>query len=338
MRPLSPDRAAAWLEATVDIVGREFPNAPQLLLRSPDDLRPPHELHPAFHGALDWHSCVHMHWSLARLLRRHPDLSGADRARSTLADHLTPRNIEIEAAYLREHPTFERPYGWAWALTLAAELHQHPDRALRDVAPALAPLRDAVVELWIGHLPRATHPQRAGAHPNTAFAMLHGLSAAERIGEEDLARRLGQHARRHFLHDVAAPTAYEPSGEDFLSPTLTEAHLMAVVLGPEDFRDWFEAFLPGIDHVIPPSLRDPVEPIDASDWRLVHLHGLTLSRAWSWRALARALPHRDERRVAALDAADRHLAAGLDHVLTGGYGGDHWLVSFALLALDGLDP
>lgn len=338
MRSLTPDLAGSWLEAAVEIVGREYPNAPQLLLRSPDDLRPPHEVHPAFHGALDWHSCVHMHWSIARLLRRHPHLAAGDRARETFARHLAPGNLETEAAYLRGHPTFERPYGWAWAMTLVAELDDHPDPALRELAPALAPLRAAIVERWTEHLPRASHPQRAGTHANTAFAMIHGLAAAGRLGEDDLAHRLGQHAQRHFLHDVAAPTAYEPSGEDFLSPTLTEAHLLAAVLGPDDFHDWFERFLPGIDHVIPPSVRDPVEPLDPSDWRLVHLHGLTLSRAWSWRAIARALPQRDERRVAALDAADRHLATGLDHVLTGGYGGDHWLVSFALLAVDGIEP
>ena len=337
MRPLPPDRARAWLAAATGIVAREYPNAPQLLLRSPDDLRAPHELHPAFHGALDWHSCVHMHWSIARLLRRDPGLDGAEPARETFVRHLTPSNLEVEAGYLRDHPTFERPYGWAWTLTLAAELADHPDPVLRELAPVLDPLRHVIVEHWTEHLPRATHPQRAGTHANTAFAMIHGLAAADRLGEDDLAHRLGQHAQRHFLHDVAAPTAYEPSSEDFLSPTLTEAHLLAMVLGPEDFQAWFERFLPGIGSVIPPALRDPVEPLDPSDWRLVHLHGLTLSRAWSWRAIARALPRRDERRVAALDAADRHLGAGLDHVLTGGYGGDHWLVSFALLALDGLE-
>lgn len=338
MRALAPSQAAPWLEAATDVVEREYPNAPQLLLRSPDDLRLPHELHPAFHGALDWHSSVHMHWSMARLLRRHPDLAGADRAREVLGRHLTVDHVEVEAHHLRDHPTFERPYGWAWALTLAAELVDHPDLELAGLAPALDPLRSAIVELWIDHLPRASHPQRVGTHANTAFAMIHGLGAARRLGEDELGSRLGQHARRHFLHDVAAPAAYEPSGEDFLSPALTEAHLMGSLLGPDDFTDWFEAFLPGIDHVIPASLRDPVEPIDATDWRFVHLHGLSLSRAWSWRAIARALPQRDQRRVAALDAADRHLGPGLEHVVTGGYGGDHWLVSFALLAVDGLEP
>lgn len=336
MRTLPPDRAGAWLDAAVEIVGREYPNAPQLLLRSADDLRPPHELHPAFHGALDWHSCVHMHWSIARLLRRVPDLPGAGPARDTLARHLTATNITAEAAYLRDRPGFERPYGWAWALVLAAELRDHPDPALVALATNLEPLSSTVVELWTAHLPRMTHPQRVGAHANTAFAMILALDAADRLGLDELRHRLEQHARRHFLRDVAAPTAYEPSGEDFLSPALTEAHLLGLLLGPDDFGDWFEAFLPGVDHVIPTSLREPVEPLDASDWRLVHLHGLSLSRAWSWRAIARSLPQRDDRRVAALDAADRHLAAGLEHVLTGGYGGDHWLVSFALLAVDGL--
>lgn len=336
MRTLRPDRAGRWLTAAVENVTREYPNAPQLLLRSADDLRPPHELHPAFHGALDWHSSVHMHWSIARLLRRYPELPDADPAREVLARHLTADNVETEASYLRAHPGFERPYGWAWALALAAELAGHPDPAVADLADALDPLWTTVAELWIDHLPRASHPQRVGAHANTAFAMVLGLHAARRRGDEQLTHRLEQHARRFFQHDVGAPAAYEPSGEDFLSPVLTEAHLLSEVVGPDDFADWFEAFLPGIDRVIPPALRDPVEPFDPSDWRLVHLHGLTLSRAWSWRAVGQALPRRDERRVAALDAADRHLAAGLEHVLTGEYGGDHWLVSFGLLATDGL--
>lgn len=336
MRTLRADLAERWLGAAVENVTREYPNAPQLLLTSPEDLRPPHELHPAFHGALDWHSSVHMHWSITRLLRRHPDLPGAERAREVLAEHLSGESLRAEADYLRSHPGFERPYGWAWALLLRAELNEHPDPDLAALAPNLEPLWQVVVDLWTGYLPRASHPQRVGAHANSAFALILGLHAAHVLADRDLAHRLEQHAKRFFLHDVAAPASYEPSGEDFLSPVLTEAHLLSGVLGPGDFEEWFATFLPGIDRLIPPSLRDPVEPLDPTDWRLVHLHGLSLSRAWSWRAIGQALPRRDERRVAALDAADRHLAAGLEHVLTGEYGGDHWLVSFALLAVTGL--
>lgn len=335
IRGLELARADAWLAAALDNIGREFPHAPQLLLRSADDLALPRELHPAFHGSFDWHSAVHMHWSLARLLRRVEGLDGGDAARSALRRRLTPEALAAEAAYLEHHPGFERPYGWAWALELHAELTR--DERTAGEAAAMTPLTERIVERWSAYLPRAAYPHRSGLHSSTAFAMVLGLDAADTLGLDAFRERLVSHARRFFLLDRDAPAAYEPSGEDFLSPTLSEAHLMARVLDDGAFPDWFEGFLPGTADVIPVSLRDPVAPpLDDTDGRLVHLRGLNLSRAWSWRAIARALPARDERRVAALDAADRHLAGSLDDVVTGGFAGDHWLVSFALLALDGL--
>lgn len=333
---LTPERGAAWLRAALDNVRREYPNAPQLALSSPEDLRPTREVHPAFYGSLDWHSAVHMHWSVARLARRLPELPESEEARGALADHLVPGALEREAAYLRDHPGFERAYGWGWALALRAELADEPETA--PLADAMAPLTEAVVDLWAAYLPASPYPNRPGTHPNTAFAMILAWHAAGRLDDDRLRDLVDRHGRRYFLRDRAAPAAYEPSAEDFLSPSLTEAHLVGLLLPPDEFGGWLEGFLPGLERVIPPALRDPVEIDDRGDWRLNHLHGLNLSRAWSWRALARALPRRDERRVAALDAADRHLAAGLDHVLTGGYHGDHWLISFALLALDGIDP
>jgi hypothetical protein len=338
MPPLSPDRAAAFAAAALDAVTRVYPNVPQLVLQGPDDLRHPAEVHPTFHTALDWHSSVHMHWSLLRLRRCYPDAVDTDAIDALVADHLTVDKLRVEAAYLAEHPAFERPYGWAWALALAAEAARGVDIGIvaDEVGAATTLLADEVDRRWMDHLPAATYPTRTGTHGNTAFAALVGLDAARRTGREALAERLVATARRWYLLDRDAPAAYEPSGEDFLSPALTEAHLLADVLGPDDFADWLDAFLPGIADVIPGTLADPPVVSDASDYRIVHLHGLTLSRAWSWRAIAGALPPRDERRVAALDAADRHLAAGLDTVVSGDFGGDHWLVSFALLASDGL--
>lgn len=333
---LEGDRAGRWARAALDNVTRTYPNAPQLWLRGPEDLRPPEELHPAFHGALDWHSAVHMHWSLVRLLRLEPELDLAHEALDAIGRHLSAEALDAEAAHLRANPTFERPYGWGWGLALATEVARW-DRAPGVIdGPALGRFADTIVELLMAHLPRSAYPVRVGTHGNTAFAMILALEHARRAGRDDLEQRLVGTARRWYLHDRVAPTAYEPSGEDFLSPTLTEAHLMGEVLSTGDFSDWFETFLPGTAEVIAPSLADPPTVVDDADGRLVHLRGLTLSRAWNWRSVARSLPPRDERRVAALDAADRHLADGLDHVLTGDYLGDHWLVSFALLALTGL--
>lgn len=282
-----------------------------------------------------------MHWSLVRLLRLAneagwDDLEWSDAARDVLSRHLRGDALDAEAAHLRVTPGFERPYGWAWALALAVEVGRWNEAPGRVDGEALGRLADTVCELLMDHLPRSAYPVRTGVHGNTAFALILAHDHAVAAGRDQLTERIVGTARRWYLHDRDAPTAYEPSGEDFLSPILTEAHLMSRVLGPGDFDEWFERFLPDTADVIAPSLADPPTVVDDADGRLVHLRGLTLSRAWNWRAIARALPPRDERRVAALDAADRHLAEGLEHVVTGDYVGDHWLVSFALLAATGL--
>ncbi|MDX1660112.1 MAG: DUF2891 domain-containing protein [Nitriliruptorales bacterium] len=332
---LDAERAGRWARAAVSNATRTYPNAPQALLRGPGDLRPPDEVHPAFHGSFDWHSAVHTHWSLVRLLRLFPDLDGGDDAREVLSDHLTAEALGAELRHLEEFPSFERPYGWAWAVELAAEVARWDDADTVVDGSAVADFGDSFAQRLFDHLPRLTFPVRSGTHSNTAFAMLLALDHGREVGHEDLEARVVATARRWYLRDRDAPVDYEPSGEDFLSPVLTEAHLLAEVLSPDDFDVWFEGFLPGSAQVIASNLREPIEPVDVSG-RLSHLRGLTLSRAWNWRAIAGALPARDERRVAALDAADRHLADGLDHVLTGDYAGDHWLVTFGLLAVTGL--
>ena len=335
IRHLDADRAGQWARAAVSNATRTYPNAPQLLLRGPEDLLPPDEVHPAFYGAFDWHSAAHMHWSLVRLLRLFPDLDGGDDARRVLSDHLTAEALGTELKHLEEFPGFERPYGWAWAVELAAEVAGWDEADAVVDTDAVAEFGDAFAQRFFDHLPKMTYPVRSGIHFNTAFGMLLAMDHAREAGRADLEERLVATARRWYLNDREAPVDYEPSGEDFLSPILTEAHLMAEVLSPGDFDEWFEGFLPGSAQVIASNLREPIEIVDASG-RLSHLRGLTLSRAWNWRAIAGALPARDERRVAALDAADRHLADGLEHVLTGDYAGDHWLVTFALLAVSGL--
>lgn len=296
----------------IENIGREYPNAPGHVLRGPSDLRPPHELHPCFYGSYDWHSCVHQHWLLARLLRLERAGSQTDAARAALA-RLTPEKVGVEAAYLREHPAFERTYGWAWLLRLADELE----------AQALAPAVSAVREHWMAHLPDATYPIRTGTHANSAFGLALAIDHARVTRDEPFERALVARAHDWFGGDSDYPARLEPGGDDFLSGALMEASLMTRVLG-DGFTPWFAAFMPRV----PDALREPAIVRNRSDPKLAHLDGLNFSRGWCWRTIARVTGDTD-----ADAAADRHLEAAMPHLFSGEYAGEHWIGSFALLAL-----
>jgi hypothetical protein len=327
------DRLAVDLaRLAVDNVDREYPNAPGHLLTSPQDLRQPRELHPAFFGSWDWHSSVHQHWLLARLLRLGRAGAQADAARAALASHLTAPKLAAEAAYLRERPAFERTYGWAWLLKLADELAAWADAGVSAWRDALEPAIGAVRASWMAYLPLAAYPIRAGTHANSAFGLLLALEHARAFGDGAFAAALEERARAWFAEDRDHPAQLEPSGDDFLSPALLEAALMAVVLGPVEFPAWLSAFLPGLVERRPGTLFEPAGVADRTDPKTVHLDGLNLSRAWSWRRLAAALPD-DPRAEVARAAAERHLEAALPHVFSGHFSGEHWVGSFALLAL-----
>jgi hypothetical protein len=319
---LTDDLAAAMARRAVDNIGREYPFAPGHLLTGPDDLRAPRELHPAFHGSYDWHSCVHQHWLLVRLLRLGRAGRETDVARETLATSLTPEHLAAEAAYLRERPTFERTYGWAWLLRLADELAAWESADGARWAAALAPAVAVVRDHWIAFLPRAGYPIRAGTHANSAFGLAFALDHARASGDAPLATAIVDRARDWFGSDRSYPAHLEPGGDEFLSPALVEAALMRRVLGDE-FGAWLDAFLPDV----PATLREPAAVADRSDPKTVHLDGLNLSRAWCWRELGT---------FAVADRAARaHLDAALPHLFSGEYVGEHWLASFALLALTG---
>jgi hypothetical protein len=271
-----------------------------------------------------------MHWTLLRVLRRFPDLDVAPRVREVLDTHLTPRSIEVEARYLDDHPLFERPYGWGWALALAAEARAGGQSAA-GWSRALEPLAAAVERRFLDWLPRAGYPVRAGTHVNSAFGLLLALRRAD---DGPLGEAITTAAERWFAADRDYPAAWEPSGEDFLSPALVEAALVRATAS-DTFAGWLTGFLPGLASGEPAALLTPVDVSDRDDYRIVHLDGLNLSRAWCWRQIADGLPPDDDRRQVAAAAAEAHVAAGLPYVATGGYGGDHWLASFALLALDG---
>ena len=322
--------ASRFAAAALGHVTREYPNKLDHVLAGPEDVQGPRSLHPIFFGSFDWHSCVHGWWTLFTLLRLYPDMPEAARI-GALADELfTPGNVAAETAYLARPGSrgFERPYGWAWLLMLAAELARHEDG---DRARALAPLAEAFVRRFRDFLPLAVYPVRVGTHYNTAFALRLTLDYAEDCGDAALAALCRERALLWHAEDRDCQ-AWEPSQDDFLSPALMEAALMRRVMAAEAFPGWFDAFLPHLARREPSTLFRPAIVSHRTDGKIAHLDGLNLSRAWCWREIAATLSADDPRRPIALEAASVHLDAALPHV-TGDYMGEHWLASFALLAL-----
>ena len=329
--------AARFADIARANVVREFPGKPDHVLGSDADLLSPRALHPAFFGSYDWHSCVHMHWLLVHVRRLHPALPRRAAIDDVLDRHLAPANVAAECAYLRRPhaQSFERPYGWTWLLKLSDELALSADSDARRWQVQLAPLARVFVQRYLGWLPKADYPIRYGMHSNSAFALLFALDYARRAGEDDLAALCVDKARRWFGSDRDVPAAWEPSGFDFLSPALVEAELMRRVLPAAEFASWLSSFLPDIAARQPATLFAPVTVSDRADPHIVHLDGLNLSRAWCFRGIAAALAEDDPRAAAARDAAQIHLDAGLRGLDSADYLGEHWLATFAALALEG---
>ncbi|KVD60169.1 DUF2891 domain-containing protein [Burkholderia ubonensis] len=335
---LTPDIASKFASLALAHLTREYPNRLTHSLAGPQDVQGPRALHPIFYGSYDWHSCVHGYWLVLHLLERYPTLPEAERIVAVVDAHFTDAHVAGERAYLAlpHNGGFERPYGWAWLLALAAQLER---LALTGALPqaarwakAFAPLTDAFVARFEVFLPKATYPVRVGTHFNTAFALALALEFARDTRRDGLAALIADTAKRWHLNDAACQ-AWEPSGDDFLSPALMEAELMRRVLAPAEFDAWFARFLPDLARGEPATLFAPATVSDRSDGKIAHLDGLNLSRAWCQRALAKALPEGDARRARLLDAADRHLDSALAHV-AGDYMGEHWLATFATLALE----
>ncbi|MGI3785309.1 MAG: DUF2891 domain-containing protein [Janthinobacterium lividum] len=319
---------------------REYPYALIMVVDGPGDLRLPRERHPAFHGCYDWHSAVHTHWLLVRLLRRHGERIDRDAVLAALDAHLTPANLAAEAAVLRAEPSFERPYGWAWLIALAAECTRARDtvQPARAWADALAPAVDAVVGLVLDWLTRAGRPVRDGTHASTAFALGLLLDAATTLGRDDLAGAARAYVGEWFVPDRRAPLGWEPSGQDFLSPGLSEADLVRRVLDSGAFAGWLDGFWPGLATGQPRNLLEPVPVGDRTDGQLGHLDGLNLSRSAALARLALALPDEDPRSTVLQDAADAHRVAGLAALAEDGYLSTHWLGTFAMGALEPEEP
>ena len=332
---LSLERASAVVRLALANIEREFPAKLDHVIGGAPDITSPRELHPAFFGSFDWHSCVHAHWLLVRVLKLHPGLPEAGAIRASLDAHLAPSNIAGEIAYLRrpQSRSFERTYGWAWLLKLAAELACWDDPDGRRWSRGLAPLAQVFVDRFRAYLPGVAYPIRHGTHPNTAFALAFALDFARACDANALEELCTAKAREWYLSDCDAPAAWEPSGADFLSPALIEADLMRRILERDAFAAWLSSFLPAISQRAPAALFAPALVSDRSDPMIVHLDGLNLSRAWCWRAIAAALPEGDRRVQAATEAADAHLCAGMEGCDSGEYVGEHWLATFAVLAL-----
>jgi hypothetical protein len=316
----------------LECVHREYPNKIAHVLQGDGDARPPRKLTPAFYGCFDWHSAVHAHWLLVRLARRFPDTPLAAASREALGRTLRPEQISAEVRYLqgKDRNTFERPYGLAWLLQLAAELREWDDDEARAWSASLEPLErqaSANLKAW---LPKLSHPIREGEHHQTAFAFGLMLDWARVAADREMAELLEGRIRALYLADRDCPLAYEPSGQDFLSPCLAEADLARRVLDPPEFAAWLGAFLPGVPLDGTSGWLEPAVVTDATDGKLVHLDGLNLSRAWMLEGIAAGLPAQDPR-IPALEAAlAAHRDSGLASVTGEHYEGGHWLASFAV--------
>lgn len=309
-------------------VTREYPYASVHVMTGPNDFDRPIERHPIFFGSFDWHSCVHSHWLLARILRLRPEIDEGRAICAHFDQAFTADKVAKEAAYFHRPSSrgFERPYGWAWLLKLAAEL-----RLLGGPwAETFRPFAEVISDRFRAYLPLADYPVRAGAHANSAFALALALDYA-READHELVGLIETRAQLWYEGDADCQ-AWEPSGDDFLSPALMEAELMRRILALDSFRTWFASFLPQAADGRPATLFKPARVSDRSDGKIAHLDGLNLSRAWCWRSIAGAFDESDSVRARASAAADAHLDAALPH-LAADYMGEHWLASFALLAL-----
>ncbi|HEX2746817.1 MAG TPA: DUF2891 domain-containing protein [Verrucomicrobiales bacterium] len=309
-------------------ISKEYPNKLDHVIRDAADVQSPRALHPAFYGCFDWHSSVHGHWMLVRLLKTQPGMPEAAAIRSALRANLTKENLAAETSYLKQpgRASFERTYGWAWLLKLAEELHGWNDPDGREWSASLAPLAEGFVQRYLDFLPKQTYPIRTGVHPNTAFGLAFALDYARTVKHGDLEKLIVSRSRDYFGQDANYPASWEPGGEDFLSAALMEADLMRRVLPAEEFGVWFRRFLPEI----PASLLTPATVTDRTDPKIVHLDGLNLSRAACLWSIAKVLPASDPLHQTLTNAAGRHAAASLPHVTSGDYAGEHWLASFAV--------
>jgi len=330
---LDPARASHFAKLALKCVRQEYPNKLDHVMNGPSEVQSPKALHPAFYGCFDWHSSVHGHWMLVKLLREFPELPEAKEIRAVLDENFAPERVAAEVAYFAQpnRKSFERTYGWAWLLKLTAELRSWDSPEARRWSANLQPLANRVTGAFLDFLPKQTYPIRTGVHPNTAFSLSLAMDYARSAKDHRLETLIAERARTYFGTDRSGPLRWEPSGEDFLSASLEETALMAKVLSKAEFRTWAAGFLP---ELMADGKLEPAIVSDRTDPKIVHLDGLNLSRARCLYAITAALGAKDARREALLKTADAHGQASLPFIASGSYEGEHWLGTFAVQMLD----
>ncbi len=332
---LELETASAWAKLVLASVDTEFPNKMSLVYVDASQVKMPRQNFPAFYGCFDWHSSVHGHWVLARLLRTVPELPEAGQIRATLDRHLSKANLEQEAAFFArdEHKSFERMYGWAWFLRLAMELDGWDDADALRWRDNLRPLERVLRKRIDAYLPLLSYPIRVGQHTDTGFALGQLYDYANAVDAPELAKLVAESAQTYYAADKNYPVAYEPSGHDFFSSCWNEADLMRRLLPADEFARWLGDFVPDVKTQLTDGTIQPVQVTDVTDGKLVHLAGLNLNRAWCLRAVADALPAGHELQEPLRKSGLQHLRAGVAYVNSGHYEGDHWLATFALYAI-----
>ncbi|WP_369995442.1 DUF2891 domain-containing protein [Winogradskyella sp.] len=330
---LNLEQANRLATLPIHCINTEYPNKLGQVLGGDDDLKSPQELHPAFYGCFDWHSAVHGHWSLVKLLKEFPKLNNREGVIQKLLANISKENIEQEVLYFKgkHNASYERTYGWAWLLKLAEELHTWDHPEARVLERNLQPLTDLIVQRYLEFLPKLNYPIRVGEHPNTAFGLSFAYDYALAVEHTELQDLIEKRARQFYLDDQDCPLEWEPSGFDFLSPCLEEAALMKRVLPKEDFVDWINDFLPELNNK---DFDIEVGKVsDRTDGKLVHLDGVNFSRAWSLNHIAKGLPEFSHLQ----NLANKHINYSLPSIVGDSYEGGHWLGSFAIYALNSMD-
>ncbi|NOQ91188.1 MAG: DUF2891 family protein [Flavobacteriaceae bacterium] len=330
---LTIEEANRLSKLPINCINTEYPNKLGQTLGSEEDIKNPKVLHPAFYGCFDWHSSVHGHWSLVRLLKQFPEIENSTQIRQKLLQNISKENIANELTYFKgkHNKIYERTYGWAWLLKLAEELHTWDDPLAREIEINLQPLADLIIERYIEFLPKLNYPIRVGEHPNTAFGLSFAWDYADTVGNDNLKTLVNQRAKDFYLNDVSCPISWEPGGYDFLSPCLEEAALMLRVLSEKEYKKWLILFLPQLinkDYKLSPGIVS-----DRTDGKLVHLDGVNFSRAWCLNEIANKYPEYSHLKI----IANNHINYSLPSIVDDNYEGGHWLGSFALYALNSIE-
>jgi hypothetical protein len=331
---LTEKQAVILARLPLHCIATEYPNKTSHVINNAEEsAMPPKELHPSFYGCLDWHSSVHGHWMLVKILKQFPDISLKDSIILALNNSFQTDKILAEANYytrFKNSNTYERTYGWAWLLKLDEELDTYDNPQAKEWHKILQPLTQKIVELWKDYLKKETYPNRTGVHPNTAFGLVFALDWARTSGDTAFESAIIKKAKEFYGNNVATPAYLEPDGTDFLSPSLEIADLMSRILPEHDFIKWLNHFYEkrSLENII----KLPVVS-DRTDYQIVHLDGLTLSRAWCMKGIAKALPANNKTGILFKKTAKEFLEHSLPNVISGNYGGEHWLASFAVYAL-----